>query len=214
MSLTSRSVRDEVQNYLDYLLAAGIALLIEPVVVHNGGVSYPNRGTFDVHRSGLGWRSYEAWVSRREYSAILFDGSLLQISYGVEHGGISNHRLAYVPCPFRLDEELLRTEGIIDLLELANPRDDLLLRAPVRFDFDPKAARAGHPAVHLTFNSDDCRLACIAPVRLAQFSEMVFGSFYASLWRRDEYLRSLPRSSWGGYALTDDEAAGLHLAWR
>lgn len=215
MTLTSRSVREEVQNYLDYLLGSGLALLAEPAIVRDGcRVTYPNTGGYAAQRNASGWQSYSSAVSGREYSALLVDGSLLQISYVVEGGEIAWHRLSFVPCPFRLDPDLLRTEGVLDLLELADPETDLVMRSPVRFDFDPDAAAPGHPAVHLTFNSADCRIACVAPLRLSHFSELVFGCFYPEVWRGDAYMRTLPRSAPSGGLLTDDEAAGIHLAWR
>jgi hypothetical protein len=159
---------------------------------------------------------YLDWVETGNYSAVLFDGALLQVTYGIEGNLISSHRLAYVPCPFNVDYSLLETEPISDVVRMYAARpvaEDHLLSAAVRFDFDRIAARPGHPASHLTLNSTECRIACHSPVRLGNFADFVFRNFYATLWNYHPYFQEMPRGNWGGRTLTDDEAMRMHLSW-
>jgi hypothetical protein len=215
-SMTSRAAATELRNTLDYLLNESIAIFVNPIIQSPGWVSWPEKTNepFLLDRSVPSCRDYRNWIRNGMYSAILFDGSLLQCSY--RYGGpiLVGHRLSWVPAPFTFDAEDLLTESIVDLLDLhldGRP-NDVVLRTPVRFDFDSEAAKPGHPASHLTLNFATCRIACRAPVRLGRFLEFVFGHFYPDIWAGHPYLQSLPRD--GDQAtLSDDERAGVHLAW-
>src|SRR4051794_6112027 len=75
-------------------------------------------------------RTYRRWAEAGEYSALLPDGSLLQLRYRVVGGQVTAHRLAYVPCPYRVDEDLLATEPLSDVLDVhaAEPHDDITMQ--------------------------------------------------------------------------------------
>jgi hypothetical protein len=187
MATTLKSVRHDVQNVLDYLLQAELATYVNPAVVHDveRRVSWPNRGVVGPLLSTIDHPDidqYAAWVSAGAYSAVLRDASLLQISYEVYRGEITGHRLAYVPCPYDVDQTLLQ-EGyrVIDILDLYRGNESAL-RTPLRFDFDPGNAAEGHPAAHLTLNSRHCRIACVAPLHVLRFADFVYRNFYPRLW--------------------------------
>lgn len=223
MSPTSRSVRDEVQNFLDHLLSADVALLANPTVVsaaptHSDprrvAVSWPEPDSkFLPFRGSPGVATYVHWLSTSQYSAILFDGSLLQLTYLVGSEGICGHRLAYVPCPFELDVDLLRSEPVLDVCDAFGSVHTVALRSAVHFDYDEARSAPDHPTVHMSLNADSCRVPCVAPMRLGHFVEWVFKHFYATLWQSDRYLRSLARSGWGGPTISEPQAQGLHLSW-
>ena len=127
---------------------------------------------------------YQAWLTNGAYSAVLFDGALVQISFEFRHSKIVGHRLAYVPCPFDLEPEYLQTEPLYDLVEAyatdvqSKPR----LRSAIRFDFDPAAVGPGHPASHVTMFWPHCRIACVAPLSLGRFIRFIFYNFYPAMW--------------------------------
>lgn len=182
---TTRTVRDDVKNILDYLVEAELALYANEVSITGTRVSFHRHQTESVFLSSHQHPTidqYLAWIAAGAYSAVLFDGALLQITYGVKDGRISGHRLAYIPCPYDIDISLLAAgEAVVDIVDLYR-NEDAALRSPIRFDFDPRAAKSGHPAVHMTFNGSDCRIACVAPVQALRFIDFVFRHFYASLW--------------------------------
>ncbi|MEU5669055.1 DUF2290 domain-containing protein, partial [Micromonospora sp. NPDC047753] len=148
---TTRAVRDEVNNLLDYLLGAEIAVFSNVVSITDTRVTWHalNPATpFLINRGDPSLDDYKHWVEAGAYSALLFDGSLLQITYDVEGGKIVGHRLAYVPCPYRLDPIMVKTDPILDIIDLhvdAEPTS-MVLHSWVRFDFDPEAAGPSHPA--------------------------------------------------------------------
>jgi hypothetical protein len=157
---------------------------------------------------------YVSWLRAGHYSALLFDGGLLQFTYRIADKTISGHRLAYVPCPYDLDQELVRSgEPMADVLDLYRA-GDASLRSPVRFDFSPDAATRGHPVTHLTFNSVDCRLACVAPVHVGRFVDFVFRNFYAAIWgAHQSFFEAAATAHIGPRTITDVEQLSLHAAW-
>lgn len=161
-------------------------------------------------------RTYRRWAEAGEYSALFPDGALLQLTYRVVDGEISAHRLAYVPCPYRVDQDYLLTDALSDVLDLhaGEPDDDITMQSTIRFDFDPNSAAHGHPAAHLTLNVSSCRIACEAAMAPESFVRFVFRNFY-----RDQYLShssffdAFPKSA-GESTVTDDERFEPHVAWR
>ncbi len=178
---TLRAIRDEVKNVLDYLTSAELALCANEVSISNARISFhlgDHRAGFLLDRRDPRVDHYLHWVKTGAYSAILLDGSLIQMTYDVIAGRVSGHRLAYVPCPYDLDAVLLEGgEPLADIVELYL-NDHPALRSPIRFDYDLTSAKPGHPAAHLTLNTANCRIACIAPMHPLRFIDFVFRNFY------------------------------------
>lgn len=217
MATTARAVRDSVQNVLDYLLDAELALYIDQVSIVGNRVSFnrfQRHQPFLLDRAHPGIKQYVAWIDAGSYSAILYDGSLLQFTYDVEHGRVTFHRLAYIPCPFQVDRELLRSgEAIADVIDLYLD-SEVQLRSPIRFDFDPSACRDGHPEAHMTINGSDCRIACIAPIHPLRFADFVFRHFYHPQWRaHGTYFGPAHSQHLGPPVLSDNDRIGPHITW-
>lgn len=225
---SSRAVRDDIQNALDFLTDADLCLAVNPVEIvarpsPKGGVrvervrfvSHNLDQGFLVSHEHPGVNQYLAWIRAGAYSAVLFDGSLIQLTYDISAGGeIVGHRLAYMPCPYPLDLELLAQESLIDVVELYDGSADILLRSQLRFDFDPQAGSSRHPAAHFTFNSPECRIACVAPVHIMRFLDFIFRHSYPRQHRFHEPF--FAPSRWrhlGDPVLTERERLSLHLAW-
>jgi hypothetical protein len=217
---TSRTVRDDVTNLLDYLLNAELAIYINMVSISNQRVSWhAHRPTapFLINREDPTLETYRNWVEVGAYSAILLDGALLQITYDVDAGQISRHRLAYVPCPYKLDKRMIREEALLDIIDLhvESEPTKMVLHSTVRFDFDPRAAKLGHPASHMTINSSDCRIACTAPMHVGRFADFVFRNFYPDLWNAHApYFNKSAQREVGARVITEDDSRNPHLAWR
>src|SRR4051794_11879157 len=108
--MTSRALRDDIQNALDFLFAAELALYINPVSDTPTRISWQPFGSEEALLISYGATTIEqylAWVRAGAYSLVLRDGGLLQLTYSFKDRSLVGHRLAYVPCPVVLDEELL-----------------------------------------------------------------------------------------------------------
>jgi hypothetical protein len=217
MATTVRSLRDSVQNVLDYLLDSELALYIDQVSIIENRVSF-NRHQRDQpflqDRTHPGIEQYLAWIDAGAYSAVLYDGSLLQYTYDVQARQVEAHRLAYIPCPYRVDLDLLRSgEPIADVIEIYRD-SDVLLKTPIRFDFDPGAGRSGHPAAHMTINGSDCRIACVAPIHPLRFTDFVFRHFYRPQWHAHEmFFEPANSQHLGPSVLAETDRVAPHLMW-
>lgn len=222
------SLRTEIQNLLDLLLATGAAIHTNPVVKRDhkdgtrvtwgrsGGGNPGNHDPGELFRGDFATLDeYYDWFRAQSYSAVLYDGAILQISYDFEGDELAGHRLAYYPCPFDVDEELLRTDPMLDVIELyrENEMASVRLRSPLRFDCDMAGQGEDHPAVHLTLLSSDCRWALVAPLSPGHFVRFLFKHFYAPLWSSLPSLRDWPQSL-GERTITLEQENTLHIACR
>jgi len=144
---------------------------------------------------------YQYYVKARNYTFLLFDGALLQISYKFYRDELKGHRLCYYPCPFKLDPDLFPDLPLEDCLEdivakILRENNALStgvqLRSPVRIDYDPENGAEGHPSCHLHLNSQNCRLGVSIPLSVGHFIRFVFSNFYPEKWDTCEDLKSWP----------------------
>lgn len=215
--MTPRNVYDEIRNTIDYLVDAELVYYPNSISMSANRVSWHAHDRsvpFLPNREHPTIDQYLAWVNAGAYSAILFDGSLLQLTYDLADGQLSGHRLAYIPCPYDVDLTMLGSgEPLADVIELYR-LTDAVLRSPLRFDFDSDAAHEGHPAVHLTMNTAACRIACVAPLHVLRFVDFVFRQFYPDLWvAHRPFFSQAVRKHIGKALLRDDEHEAIHLMW-
>lgn len=215
--LTSRATATEIENLLEFLLNAEIALVINPTLDHSGTVTWPRRtgDRFLLGRRHFSVSDYRHWIRNGEYSALLYDGALLQVTYRFAGGRLVGHRLAYIPCPYNFAQHDLILDDIADLLALYDDckPDDIILTSTIRFDYDPDNAQPSHPCSHMTVNTDICRIPCAAPMRLGHFVEFVFHHFYPHLWDAHPYFKRLSQEDWMAHTVTLDERRSLHVSW-
>jgi hypothetical protein len=114
--MTANEVRSEMDSLLALLIDREIALRTNPVVLMHrtprsrltritwsGSASLPG----ELFRGGSATvADYRGWLKRRAYSAVLYDGAIVQLTYDVSGRQVVGHRLAYFPCPFDRDREL------------------------------------------------------------------------------------------------------------
>jgi hypothetical protein len=214
---TTRGIHDQVRNTLDYLVEAELALYANVVSLEHTRVSWhaPARGgAFLDNYEHPSIDQYVVWLTAGEYSAVLFDGSLLQITYDVEGGVVIGHRLGYFPCPYEMDRSLLEAgEALADVVDMYRD-SDAVLRSPIRFDFDPGASGLGHPSSHMTLNSVSCRVACVAPLHVLRFLDFVFSHFYPELRAAHEpFFGSATWQHIGPVSLHDRDRQRVHIMW-
>ena len=218
MAPTIRLIRDELENLLAYLINSEIALHCNPVSHDANRLTWrasvadtrflANRGTTSLYQ-------YRAWLEAGQYSALLFDGAMLQVSYDFVGHALVAHRLAWVPSPFSMDPELLEVFPLLEVFDTyaEGKPGDVVLHTTVRFDFDLERALPNHPAAHMSINSAECRIPCAAPLRLGHFIDFVFRNFYPVIWRAHPYLDSVSRTAWGPHTVTDVELERPHMSW-
>lgn len=215
---SSSALRSEISQLLRLLLDADVALYINPVrrintykgvtrVTWDGGCNLPGaifRGDFATIAA------YWEWVEANAFSAILFDGALLQITYDFLGQDLIGHRLLYCPCPYDLDNDLLRAEPVLDVVSMYKEKDETMvrLRSALRFDYHKGATE--EPAVHMTLFWKHSRWAIVAPISPGHFIRFIFRQFYPVLWRAHEFLRNWPQQL-GDRTITKEEESLLHI---
>ena len=216
---TPNALARRVKELLNQLLDKNLVLLPNAVTADDRIVTWRSPTPTSKFVDFLEYptiRTYRRWADSGEYSALLPDGALLQMTYQMANGEIVGHRLAYVPCPYRIDQDLLVTEPLADVLDLhtADPHEEITMQSSVRFDFDPASAASGHPAAHLTFNVSSCRIACESPMTPESFLRFVYSNFYATQWLSQRaFFDTLPRDARQS-TVTDEERMEPHVAWR
>lgn len=136
---------------------------------------------------------YLACLQQGKYSCILFDGSLIQISYTRNQGALTAHRYLYFPCPAKIDLRSLADETIQDIVDdaclagaLNAPR-----RGFLRFDYDPprreqdRLPPGEHPDAHIHLGTADCRVPLLSPITVNEFFAFLLRFYYAEFWRAD-----------------------------
>lgn len=221
--MTPGAVEAEVRRLVTELARNSLVLDVTNVVSRSTA-----QGTKTVTwetSTGLGrWIGTEPTLSQycaiaheRNYSAMLRDGALLQISYSFQGGALIKHRLCYFPCPIAfIDEDLAELGGPHELVELFDEdtlRERICLRPPLRFEFDRDSRSDDHPAAHLTIGLPDCRVPLFAPLSLGHFVRFIFLHYYPLSWHEMSFLRAWP-THWFGQTLTTAESQRLHIACR
>lgn len=215
-----RALRDHITNALDFLTEAELILYANSVSLRETRVTWhaQSPAPFTIEDSPARPEQYLEWVTAGHYTATLPDASLIQLTYDVRGGEVTRHRLAYIPCPVLVDQQLLRDGApIADLVELylEQPhRSAIALRSPIRFDLDTAAASSRHPAAHFTLNESHCRIACVAPMHPYRFLDFVFRQFYPELRHAQMgWFDEAANALLGEQVIADKDRSSPHIAW-
>ena len=219
--MTPDRLSRELRDFLSLLLRSEVAISTTNVVQFraSGGfqrVTWSNNSVVpgDLFRGDSPTvAEYRDWIERQGYSAVLFDGSFIQVSYDFEYSELIGHRLLYFPCPFDLEMNFLDDLSLIELVHLYQEQgiDEVRLRTPVRFDYDPNSSSEIHPASHLTLQWSHSRIPVISPLSPGHFIQFVFQNFYPFLWNAHRFLREWPRVEFEP-TLSPEERSALHLS--
>ena len=219
--MNAATVRSELQTLVATLLRSKLARDTNAIIVRQLASSslVTWRGStesepFSDPGQFASFAEYRRLVCDREYTCLLSDGALLQMSYLFERDRLLKHRLLYFPCPILLDDSAGWDEPGFDLSALLDDRlvdtvaqpddhdhdtdtrhtDGLLLRSPLRFDFDLEAQTPDHPGSHLHLLNEDVRWAVFGPLSIGHFVRFVFRHFYPLDWTAHSSIRQWPMS--------------------
>lgn len=198
----ARSERADIEAVVTQLLAASLATDANAIfIVENGDEqvvtwrSDPGLSRFFGSPPTL--NQYLDVIAARNYSVLLIDGAALQLSYTFAAGELTKHRLCYIPNPLariQATHSDLNVDDLLDLLSSDDLRDALVLESAVRFEYDATAASEAHPAAHIHFTRDCCRLPMSRPITVRQFIHFVMRHFYPRWYSEHSFLREVPRT--------------------
>lgn len=192
--MTPKQVIATIASTCQDLYGAGLVTFFNsPWEVTSGErsiVTYPIPPGSTTHAHPFGsLEQYLAWVRNGEFTCLLFDYSLIRVSFECAGNAILGHNLLYWPCPIefedRLDDLADLAAGIEICLESpakAAGTCALTLRTPMRFDFDPDREGEDHPLVHLHTQFEDTRIHVHKPLCFPAFIKTIFRTFYRDKW--------------------------------
>jgi hypothetical protein len=197
--MTPTDFRREVSRLNQVLLETEVALEVNGAVARREGqkvlVTWPSQTTAAMSDHVFAsMQEYRHLLKNREYTALLWDGAMLQISASFNRDVLVAQRFCYYPCPLvlepedaddivelfdlRLAEELVAQEQLLASSAEGDTRLRLRMRGPLRFDFDHDNARSGHSASHLHVLTEDSRWPVYGPLSIGHFVRFVFTHFY------------------------------------
>jgi hypothetical protein len=120
-------------------------------------------------------------------SWLLFDGSIVQVSYRLSRDVITYHRYCYIPAPFEIDLRSSSGADLVEWIESASSSDPLNIprRSSMRFEYDHSAHTDQHAAAHLHLNSPDCRIPMRGPLSVREFISFVAKFLYPNTFAPD-----------------------------
>lgn len=224
--MTAPAVRQQLSEFCELLLEKDVALQIQPHKVESlsGQISrlswVSNSSDHAVTRSeDIHFEEYIAILRTGDFSILLRDGGLIQVSVNFKGKNIVRHRLVYIPCSVHfLPDELNDFDGgiiplddFLDNLDELELRERLRVRSPVRFEYDPDQQAPLHPASHLHLGKSVCRIPVTGPVSIWHFMRFVFFNFYRNDLDKLSLLtaahpKSLPRT------ICEEELREMHVA--
>ncbi|MGL4462724.1 MAG: DUF2290 domain-containing protein [Planctomycetia bacterium] len=214
-------MRTEIAQFIDTLSYSRLSIdRTVPIVISSHGNSIVTWSS-NVELSELFGKEstveeYRIILTRRWYSTVLFDGSIIQLGYTFFGSTIIKHRLTYYPCPIRFSVDELDEYSIDELLDVFADdefKNRVRLEGPLRFDYDPAAAKADHPASHLTISRSCCRIPVHAPLSIGHFVKFLFSNFYPDIWKDTPTLQNWACTT-GNSCLPDLEDDRIYLLWK
>ena len=181
--------RDQISNTLDTLITCGLARIRQEVCITEdrdiATISWRNHvpGRHNSGKSFLKLEQYAAIYESGAYHCILFDGSIIRVSFKFDESKLVRENLLFWPAPINIPEDEIDELGIREALDLhlegMNSRnEELRMRSPFRLDFDPSNCREKHPATHIHMQHEECRISVNGPICFNTFVRLIFQNFY------------------------------------
>ena len=219
--MTPNQLRNDIRNACDLLADKEIAIIIQPVHIERNKniVQILWKQTSITNAKPYHFGTIDQYISLIEdssYTCVLLDGSLLRLSYTFERDKLIAHNLWYYPCPFDIPRDELQIYPLIDILEtyISDDIDKWRMKGPLRFDFDIKSAKPNlHPACHVHFQCENCRIPVCKPISPGRFLNFIFLNFYQNLLTKYPFLIEWPEDNYNQTILKAEEEL-IHFSWR
>lgn len=182
---------EQITNTLEMLLDKGFVytyndLRREYIDENTIRLSWNNHlsGAFNAGNNFLKLEQYKQIINNNSYLCILFDGSLIRVSYTIKNEHIIGHNLLWWPAPYRYSgvslDDVSPNQLLLDFLEDDKWYDHMEMRSPIRIDYDPRkeVVSPTHPPVHMHIEHMNCRIFIEQPMCFNSFIKLIFNNFY------------------------------------
>jgi len=211
-----------IQSTLRLLLHKSLLIHCNQVILKHTNqvvkITWPNHVSGDINYGYFNnIEQYRVFLTASAYTCLLIDGSILRVCYEFKRGELVRHSLLFWPAPFPITTNDLIVGGLIEIFDLYSMgqewQDLLIMRTPMRFDYDPVFTSAGHPNAHLHMQNKDCRVALSEPMCFNRFVKFIFRTIYPEIYIAFDFWDDLEitnfvekeEKSWSGQ---------YHLRWQ
>ncbi len=223
--MTAPAICQRINEFCEFLSLSELALNIQSHVVKE----------LEAGKRRVTWTSVENTSSRqryddvrfseylsalreRDFSVLMYDGSILQISLDYNGGNLVGHRHVFLPCPIHFqpsdlhggDSGLIPLEDFIEDITADEFQDRLRVRPPLRFEYDPEAATEDHPASHVHLGQSRSRIAVSSPLSSDRFLRFIFRNFYPDEFTAHPEIHSLTSPAHAD-TISEMQAGELHV---
>jgi hypothetical protein len=222
MTTTPSRLQAEIKNFRDLLVAKNLAIAANQITIRRVGTTQrvtwqsPIEGGQLLTSSEFATvQDYCQQLAANAFTVVLFDASIIQVSFDLRHNDIVGHRFCFFPCPFNVQPADLLGQPILDIIHLYEQAglEYLRLRTPLRFEFDPNNTADEHPVCHVHLLWSHCRCSVVAPLSLGHFIKFIFQHFYPGIWQKHSFLREWP-ANLGSRTISAVQESMLHFTCR
>lgn len=206
------NTREQILNTLQILSICGLTRIIKDV---RSLSSQDNEVlTWDNHipgrqNAGKSFTTLNQYVSIYEtgaYHCILFDGSIVRAYFKFHKNILLQESLLYWPAPITIPEEDIDELGIREAVNMYFSTVDstskiVIMRSPLRFDFDSSNINEFHPAAHVHMQHAECRICAKRPICFNTFIKFIFKNFYPDTY--PPVLDDLKPLNYSGFDICD-----------
>ena len=145
-------------------------------------------GKFNTNSEFLKLNQYRQILMNNSYLCIIYDGSIIRVSYTFENNVLIGHNLLWWPAPYNYKgiislDEISPHELIDEFLAEKEWYKSLDMRTPIRVDYDPieGVVSEKHPPTHLHMQHGECRMYVDGPLCFNRFMKFILTNYYANI---------------------------------
>lgn len=204
--------RDQILNTLQILSRCGLTRITKDVLSASDQgceILTWNNHVSGRHNAGKSFTTLNQYISIYEtgaYHCILFDGSIVRVQFKFRKNILLQESLLYWPAPIIIPEEDVDELGIREAVNMyfsdeESRRKKVIMRSPIRFDFDSTNVSELHPATHVHMQHANCRISAKRPICFNTFIKFVFKNFYPDSY--PSVLEDLEPLNYSGFAICE-----------
>lgn len=138
---------------------------------------------------------YLKLISDNSFLAMFNDYSIIRCSFVFKNNHIMTENLLWWPCPVRPDPDMVNEFGLIETIDCIlkdnETKECLLMRSPIRVDFDIDNDTEVHPKAHIHIENENTRVSTNGPICFNRFINYIVKCFYPDWtlqFHNDDYL--------------------------
>ncbi len=178
-------IENQINNTLDALNSKRILYTYNYIYKENNGddkwkLSWNNHesGKFNTGKYFLKLEQYKKILENNSYLCILYDGSIIRVSYTFQNNILIGHNLLWWPVPYSYSnittEDISPYKLMEEFLSDSQWHEVIKMRSPVRVDFDPSSTVVNK--VH-----EDCRMYVEEPLCFNRFINFILKNYYPNI---------------------------------